>query len=217
MDKASCIDLGARLSVRSLISALLTALTSAECTLSASGVYIATLLEFLYCHFCLGSRVYPFLIFCFVYLSINHAWVSGLWRDIYLPTLVANSGAFLSLHLQKRRNKWSEIPFKFSLWIFFHDAMAMFDAIAMIKKKKDAFFMDRVREEERLQVPFFPGCWGNRTPKTFVLKGSIFICLHQHGFYRKISNILHAAFLQQNKVSFTAKYTYGNKAFVYLW
>ena len=35
MGKAFCIDLGARLSVRSLISALLTALTSAECTLAS--------------------------------------------------------------------------------------------------------------------------------------------------------------------------------------
>ena len=37
MGKASCIDLGSTFSVRSLISALLTALTSAECTLSATG------------------------------------------------------------------------------------------------------------------------------------------------------------------------------------
>ena len=37
MRKAFCIDLSARLSVRSLILALLTALTSAECTLSATG------------------------------------------------------------------------------------------------------------------------------------------------------------------------------------
>ena len=34
--KAFCIDLSARLSVKSLLLALLTALTSAECTLSAS-------------------------------------------------------------------------------------------------------------------------------------------------------------------------------------
>ena len=36
--KVFCIDLSARLSMRSLILALLTVLTSAECTLSASGV-----------------------------------------------------------------------------------------------------------------------------------------------------------------------------------
>ena len=40
MGKAFCIDLGATLSVKSLIPALLTLLTSAECTLSAAGLEI---------------------------------------------------------------------------------------------------------------------------------------------------------------------------------
>ena len=40
MGKAFCIDLGATLSVKSLIPALLTSLTSAECTLSAAGLEI---------------------------------------------------------------------------------------------------------------------------------------------------------------------------------
>ena len=40
MGKVFCIDLGATLSVKSLIPVLLTALTSAECTLSAAGLEI---------------------------------------------------------------------------------------------------------------------------------------------------------------------------------